>query len=146
MKKEFRYQVIKGDMLLGQEYLLLRDAVLAAASHGGHAAKFVRDKHGFMSFFASRQPMNPLEYVPAPCDGFRPWSPLKNDAEAEEHIARLIVESGWLHFKHKDLAIITLTYENNVLTDLSDNAPSKLTAMLHGEKRIVLIEKPSADL
>jgi hypothetical protein len=130
MEKQFRYQVTKGGKPIGEKHLRLRDAVLMAASYGGHAAKFIRDKHGFMCFYASRHQMNPQEYVPAPCDAFRPWSPLKDEAEAEEHVARMIVESGLLHSKHKDLGVVTLTYQNNVLTDISSNAPPKMRSML----------------
>ena len=110
--QQHRYQVKKGPILIG-ECLNLRDAVLLAASYDGHAAKFVRDKHGFMSFFASRHKISAHEYVPVPCDAFRPWSPLKDETEAKEHVAQLIVESGQLHFKHKDLEIVTLNYQNN---------------------------------
>ncbi|MDR0934040.1 MAG: hypothetical protein LBM56_02975 [Burkholderiaceae bacterium] len=131
MDKQIRYQIIKGSAPVGEEHSLLRDAILAAASYNGHVARFVRDKHGFMCFFASRQPMPPtIEYLPAPCDAFRPWSPLKDEAEAEEHVARLIMESGWLHFRHKDLSVVTLTYENGTLVSLSDNAPADMMARL----------------
>ncbi len=105
--QQHRYQVIKGNIFIG-ECPNLRDAVLLAASYDGHAAMFMRDKHGFMSFFASRHQIPSHEYVPAPCDAFRPWSPLKDEIEAKEHVAKLIVESGELHFKHKDLKIVTL--------------------------------------
>ncbi len=108
-KKQHRYQVIKGDILIGESSNLC-DAVLLAASYDGHAAKFVRDKHGFMSFFASRHKIPVNEYIPAPCDAFRPWSPLKDETEAKEHVAQLIVESGQLHSKHKDLQIVTLIF------------------------------------
>lgn len=83
-----------------------------------------------MSFFASRHPWPAQEYIPAPCDAFRPWSPLKDEAEAQEHIARLIVESGWLHFRHKDMGVVALTYENGILVALSDNAPQSMTTRL----------------
>lgn len=136
MKKQARYQVLKGHIPVGEAHSLLRDAVLAAASYDGHAAKFVRDKHGFMCFFASRQPMNPEEYVPAPCDAFRPWSPLKDDKEAEKEIARLIVESGRLHFRHKDISVITLTGENGAPVDPGHPASAEMTS-LPDEKHIM---------
>ena len=127
MEKRFRYLVVKGDSPVGEEHALLHNAVLAAASHDGHAARFVRDKHGFMSFFASRRPMpSSLEYVPAPCDAFRPWSPLKNDDEALEHVSKLIIEDGRLHATHEDITVVTLTYVNNRLETLSPNAPAAL--------------------
>ena len=134
METPFRYQVIKGDTPIGEKHLRLRDAVLMAASYDGHAAKFVRDKHGFMCFFASRQQMNPQEYVPAPCDAFRPWSPLKDEAEAENHVAEMIVESGKLHSRHPDLGVVTLTYQHDVLIGVSDNAPPGMRSTLNGEK------------
>lgn len=138
MEKQTRYQVIKGNQMVGEEHSLLHDAVLMAASHDGHAAKFVRDKHGFMCFYASRQQIPHQEYIPAPCDAFRPWSPLKDDAEAKEHVARLIVESGYLHFKHKDMAIVFLIYENDILIDLSENALSEMLVMRDAKSRILL--------
>ena len=136
MAKQVRYQVIKGDTPVGEKHLRLRDAVLMAASYDGHIGKFVRDKHGFMCFFASRQQIDPQEYVPAPCDAFRPWSPLKNEEEAEHHVAEMIVESGRLHSKYKDLGVVTLTYQNDMLTGISDNAPPGMIAMLGEKKRL----------
>lgn len=149
MSRQIRYQVIKGDQPVGGEHPLLCDAILMAASYDGHAATFVRDKHGFMCFYASRQQIPHKEYIPAPCDAFRPWSPLKDEAEAKEYVARLIAESGWLHFRHKDMGIVFLTYENDVLTNLSDNAPPEMLAR-HGKKKAdnlsALPSQPNAPL
>lgn len=108
MTKQHRYQVIKGNIPIGKTCLNLPDAVLLAASYDGHAARFVRDKHGFMSFFASRFQIADQEYVPAPCDAFRPWSSLKDETMAKEDVAKQIMQSGQLHFKHKDLKIIAI--------------------------------------
>ncbi|MDR1311034.1 MAG: hypothetical protein LBK01_04050 [Burkholderiaceae bacterium] len=104
-KKRPRYLVTKDGVPVAAPFLLLRDAVLSAARYGGHGAKFVRDKHGFMCFFASRRKTGEMEYIPAPCDAFRYWSPLRDDIEAEEHVSRQIMESGWLHAVFKDLRI-----------------------------------------
>jgi len=128
MTRKIRYQVIKENRPVGEEHTLLCDAVLMAASYDGHAAKFVRDKHGFMCFYASRQQIPHQEYIPAPCDAFRPWSPLKDEAEAKEDVARMIAESGWLHFRHKDMGIVFITYENDRQTGLSNNAPPEMHA------------------
>jgi len=136
MSRLIRYQVIRGDRLVGAEHAQLHNAVLLAASHDGHAARFVRDRHGFMSFYASRHPIPHQEYIPAPCDAFRPWSPLKDEEEAKEHVARLIVESGWLHFRHKDMGIVFLTYENNILIDVSENAPREMFPLHNDWKRL----------
>jgi len=132
MEKEVRYQVVKGESPVGDEHFLLRDAVLMAASYGGHAATFTRDKHGFKCFFASRQPIPFPEYVPAPCDAFRPWSPLQDEGEAEEAVAKEILEIGRLHFKHRDMGIVTLTYENGRLAHVSGNAPVVIQSRLDG--------------
>lgn len=142
MEKQVRYQVVQGNRLVGKEHVRLHDAVLVAASHDGHAAKFVRDKHGFMCFYASRRQMPLEEYIPAPCDAFRPWSPLKDETEAKEHVARLIVESGWLHFRHKDMAIVSLTYENGILTALSENALPEMRARCIAKQSVLLMGNP----
>ena len=134
MDSELRYQVVQDDSLVGEEHMRLRDAVLVAAAFDGHAARFVRDKHNFMCFYASRVQIRPDEYVPAPCDAFRPWSPLADDLEAEEEVAKMLVEAGDLHSKHKDLQIITLTYSKGTLTGICENASPRL--------RTELLEKP----
>ena len=130
MNNEIRYQVIKNDSPIGTEHINLRDAVLVAACFDGHAARFVRDKHNFMCFYASRVQITPDEYVPVPCDAFRPWSPEEDDLKAEEEVAKKLVEIGDLHWKQKDLQIIALTYSQGTLIDIGENASPKLREKL----------------
>ena len=130
MDNELRYLVVKDDSPVSGEHENLRDAVLTAAAFDGHAARFVRDKHNFMCFYASRVQINPDEYVPAPCDAFRPWSPLQDDQDAEDEVAKMLLEIGDLHSKLKDIQIITLTYLQGRLINICERASPHLRSKL----------------
>jgi hypothetical protein len=132
---ELRYQVVKDDSLIGEEQDSLPAAVLLAACYDGHAAKFVRDKHNFMCFYASRQKMSQQEYIPVPCDAFRPWSPSGDDQEAQEQVAEMIAESGLLHSKIEGLQIITLTYSQGELVNICEKASPAIKSELSKAKR-----------
>ena len=125
---QIKFQVRDSNGNVGYPSNDLRGAVLEAAGHDGWGAAFQRDESGAMRLYSSRSHLGNNPYFPAEDDAFQASSDLIDDDAAEADVAEQIRSKGVLHSRYRELEIVELTFEGDVLTHIDGRTPEEIIA------------------